>query len=83
VVATIFQLSDGVQAAALGALRGAKDVRVPTLISFLSYYVVALPLEWYLGTVLGYGAVGVWAALAVGLTLSAVLLTQRFYKVVS
>ncbi|NCG44463.1 MAG: MATE family efflux transporter [Proteobacteria bacterium] len=83
VVATIFQLSDGLQAAALGALRGAKDVRVPTLISFLSYYVVALPLEWYLGTVLGYGAVGVWAALAVGLTLSAVLLTQRFYKVVS
>jgi len=82
IVATIFQLPDGLQATALGALRGAKDVRVPTAISFLAYYVVALPLEWYLGTVLGYGAVGVWAALAIGLTVSAWLLTVRFYRVV-
>jgi MATE family multidrug resistance protein len=82
VVATLFQLPDGLQATALGALRGAKDVRVPTAISFLAYYIIALPLEWFLGTHLGYGAIGVWLALAVGLTVSAWLLTLRFYRVV-
>ena len=82
VVATLFQLPDGLQATALGVLRGAKDVRVPTAISFLAYYIIALPLEWFLGTHLGYGAIGVWLALAVGLTVSAWLLTLRFYRVV-
>ena len=80
VVATIFQISDGVQATALGALRGIQDVRVPTAITFVAYYVIALPLEWYFGHVLGGGAVGVWSALAVGLTVSAGWLSLRFYR---
>ncbi len=80
VVATIFQISDGVQATALGALRGIQDVRVPTAITFVAYYVIALPLEWYFGHVLGRGAVGVWSALAVGLTVSAGWLSLRFYR---
>ncbi len=80
VVATIFQISDGVQATALGALRGIQDVRVPTAITFVAYYVVALPLEWYFGLILGWGAVGVWVALAVGLTVSAGWLSLRFYR---
>ena len=80
VVATIFQISDGVQATALGALRGIQDVRVPTAITFVAYYVIALPLEWYFGHILGWGAVGVWSALAVGLTVSAVWLSLRFYR---
>ena len=80
VVATIFQISDGVQATALGALRGIQDVRVPTAITFVAYYVIALPLEWYFGHILGWGAVGVWFALAVGLTVSAVWLSLRFYR---
>ena len=80
VVATIFQISDGVQATALGALRGIQDVRVPTAITFVAYYVIALPLEWYFGHVLGWGAVGVWSALAVGLTVSAGWLSLRFYR---
>ena len=80
VVATIFQISDGVQATALGALRGIQDVRVPTAITFVAYYVIALPLEWYFGHVLGWGAVGVWSALAVGLTVSAWWLSLRFYR---
>ena len=80
VVATIFQISDGVQATALGALRGIQDVRVPTAITFVAYYVIALPLEWYFGHFLGWGAVGVLSALAVGLTVSAVWLSLRFYR---
>jgi len=80
IVATLFQVSDGVQATALGALRGIQDVRIPTAITFVAYYVVALPLEWYLGHVLGYEQVGVWSALAVGLTISAIWLTLRFYR---
>lgn len=80
IVAVFFQLSDGVQAAALGALRGAKDVRVPTALTFIAYYIVALPLEYLFGTIWGYEAVGVWWALAVGLTVSAVLLVFRFYR---
>ena len=79
IVATIFQISDGVQATALGALRGIQDVRVPTAITFVAYYMVALPLEWYFGHALGWGAVGVWSALAIGLTISAIWLTLRFY----
>ena len=79
-MATLFQVSDGVQATALGALRGIQDVRIPTAITFVAYYVVALPLEWYLGHILGYEQVGVWSALAVGLTISAIWLTLRFYR---
>ena len=80
IVATIFQVSDGLQATALGVLRGMQDVKTPTVISFVSYYVVALPLEWLLGTYFGWGAIGVWVALAIGLTLSATLLISRFYN---
>jgi MATE family multidrug resistance protein len=80
IVATLFQISDGMQATALGALRGIQDVKMPTLFTFVAYYVVALPLEWVIGTYFDFGAVGVWFALAVGLTLSAGAMTWRFYR---
>jgi MATE family multidrug resistance protein len=80
IIATIFQISDGLQATALGVLRGMQDVKIPTVISFVSYYLIALPLEWLLGSYFDWGAVGVWAALAIGLTLSAYLLIRRFYN---
>ena len=80
IVATLFQISDGMQATALGALRGIQDVKMPTLFTFVAYYVVALPLEWIIGTYFDFGAVGVWFALAVGLTLSAGAMTWRFYR---
>lgn len=80
IVATLFQISDGMQATALGALRGIQDVKMPTLFTFVAYYVVALPLEWIIGTYFDLGAVGVWFALAVGLTLSAGAMTWRFYR---
>ena len=80
IVATLFQISDGMQATALGALRGIQDVKVPTLFTFVAYYVVALPLEWVIGTYFDWGAVGVWVALAVGLTIAAGAMTWRFYR---
>ncbi|MFM6998307.1 MAG: MATE family efflux transporter [Bacteroidota bacterium] len=80
VVATLFQISDGMQATALGALRGIQDVKMPTLFTFVAYYVFALPLEWIIGTYFDLGAVGVWVALAIGLTVAAGAMTLRFYR---
>lgn len=78
-VAALFQFPDGLQAAGLGALRGLSDVNIPTIITFFAYWVVALPLGYYLGFVLNQGAVGIWMGLFYGLTFSAVFLMARFY----
>jgi multidrug resistance protein, MATE family len=78
VFAAIFQLSDGLQAASGGALRGLKDVRVPMLITVLSYWGIGLPLGWWLGIDQGGGAPGMWIGLIVGLSAAALLLTWRF-----
>lgn len=78
IVTTLFQISDGVQVTALGALRGLGDVRMPTYITFVAYWVISIPLGYYLGKELEWGAVGVWIGLAVGLTLSAMAQWLRF-----
>lgn len=78
-VAALFQLSDGLQAAGLGALRGLSDINIPTLITFVAYWVIALPLAYFLGFTLNQGAVGIWMGLLYGLTFSAVFLIARFY----
>ncbi len=80
VIAGFFQLSDGVQVVGLGVLRGIADVNVPTLLTLFAYWVVALPLSYALAFPLGMGAPGVWLGLLAGLTVSAVLLTYRFYN---
>ncbi len=80
VIAGFFQLSDGVQVVGLGVLRGIADVNVPTLLTLIAYWVVALPLSYVLAFPLGLGAPGVWLGLLAGLTVSAVLLTYRFYN---
>ena len=77
-VAGIFQVFDGVQVVSMGALRGLSDVRIPTLISFVSYWIVALPLCYFLGLTVRVGAVGIWCGFACGLAFAAVLLVIRF-----
>ncbi len=77
VVVGLFQIFDGAQVACLGALRGMSDVTVPMWITFLTYWIVALPAGYFFGFVLGYGAVGVWCGLALGLLLAAALLWAR------
>jgi multidrug resistance protein, MATE family len=78
VVAAIFQLFDGVQVIGSGALRGLADVRVPAVISFVSYWLLAIPGGYYLGLHTRLGAVGIWIGLASGLAIAAVLLSMRF-----
>ena len=78
IAAALFQLSDGVQISAAGALRGLQDTTVPMFISGASYWLVGAPAAWILGIYLEGGAFGLWMGLVFGLTASAVLLGWRF-----
>lgn len=79
-LAAIFQLSDGLQVSAAGALRGLKDTRVPMLVTVLAYWAVGLPLGYWLGFRAGLGAPGMWGGLIAGLTIASVLLPWRFSR---
>jgi multidrug resistance protein, MATE family len=78
VIAALFQLSDGTQAVGIGILRGLTDVKIPTAITFIAYWIVGLPVGYLLGFTLEMGVQGVWIGLLLGLTTSAILLTLRF-----
>ena len=78
IIAALFQLSDGVQAIGIGILRGLTDVKIPTVITFVAYWVVGLPIGYFLAFELGWDVQGVWIGLLAGLTTSAILLTLRF-----
>lgn len=79
IVAALFQLSDGVQVVSLGALRGMQDVNVPTYITLVAYFIIALPLGYYLTIPAKMGALGMWIGLGIGLTISSVLLLIRYH----
>jgi MATE family multidrug resistance protein len=76
--AAVFQISDSLQVIALGALRGLQDVKIPTLITFISYWVVGFPISYFLGKEAVYGSTGIWLGLLAGLTVAAILLVIRF-----
>jgi len=78
-VASFFQISDGVQAVALGILRGMEDVNTPTLVALIAYWLIALPFA-LLAYYQDWGAFGIWIGLFLGLTASAILLTKRFHR---
>jgi MATE family multidrug resistance protein len=77
-VAGIFQLFDGIQAVSSGALRGLKDTRVPMIIALVSYWAVGVPVGYWLAFPRGWGGVGIWSGLAIGLAFAAVLMAGRF-----
>ncbi len=79
-IAAVFQVSDGIQVAAIGALRGLQDIWWPTFITFLAYLCVGLPFSWISAFNFGLGYWGIWIGLLIGLTLSAVLNAWRFHK---
>ena len=79
-VAAVFQLFDGGQVVSSGALRGLNDVKVPTVITFVAYWVIALPGGYLLAFHTPLGPVGVWAGLAAGLGCAALLLGRRFHR---
>jgi len=78
IAAAIFQISDSLQVIVLGALRGLQDVKVPTLITFFSYWVIGFPISWFLGKEVVFGSFGIWLGLLAGLTSAAILLYIRF-----
>ncbi|HEX9649006.1 MAG TPA: MATE family efflux transporter [Cyclobacteriaceae bacterium] len=78
VVAGFFQISDGVQVVGLGALRGMADVKIPTIITFMAYWIFALPMGYILGFYLDLGVVGIWIGLLSGLSVAGILLFLRF-----
>ncbi|MEO0552263.1 MAG: MATE family efflux transporter [Bacteroidota bacterium] len=80
VIAGFFQLSDGIQVVSLGALRGLEDVKVPTLLTFIAYWVIALPIGYLLGFKFDLGAEGIWYGLLIGLTIVAMVMSIRFNK---
>ncbi len=77
VTAALFQIFDGVQVVAAGALRGLSDVNVPVALCLIAYWLIALPLGYVAAFRWGWGAVGVWSGLAAGLAFAAALLTGR------
>ena len=78
IVSAIFQLSDGIQVVVLGALRGLQDVKVPTIICFIAYWIIGFPISYYFGKAEQLGSMGIWLGLLAGLTASAIMLYIRF-----
>ncbi|MBN1406195.1 MAG: MATE family efflux transporter [Calditrichaceae bacterium] len=78
IVAALFQISDGAQAAGLGILRGITDVRIPMIITFIAYWIIALPIGYLLGFTFKMEVVGIWIGLLAGLTTAAIMLNLRF-----
>jgi MATE family multidrug resistance protein len=79
-LAALFQIFDGTQVTSMGALRGLADVRVPTAITCLGYWLLALPAARYLGFHTPLGPEGIWTGLVVGLVTCALLLLARFAR---
>ena len=77
-VAAFFQISDGIQVVVLGALRGLQDVKIPTVITFISYWLIGFPVSFYLGLYTDLKSTGIWIGLLTGLTASAIMLYLRF-----
>lgn len=78
IIAGLFQLFDGAQVVGLGILRGMGDVKIPTAITLMAYWVIGLPVGYLLGFKLNIGVSGVWWALLIGLGIAAILLFLRF-----
>ncbi len=78
IAAAIFQISDSIQVVVLGALRGLQDVKIPTILTFVSYWLVGFPISWFLGKETMYGSFGIWLGLLAGLTTASILLYLRF-----
>jgi MATE family multidrug resistance protein len=80
IVAAAFQLFDGVQAVAAGALRGLQDTRMPMLIALFGYWVPGMGTALWLGFFTPLQGLGVWLGLATGLVVVAVLLLRRWSR---
>jgi MATE family multidrug resistance protein len=78
IIAAFFQLFDGTQVVGLGVLRGMGDVNIPTFITFIAYWIIGLPIGYWLGIKFNMGVSGVWYGLVLGLLSASILLFIRF-----
>jgi len=81
-MAALFQVADGVQIGAAGALRGYKDTRVPMIINMFAYWVLGFPAAYMAAKVFMLEPKYIWAAFVLALSVSAILLTMR-YRVIA
>lgn len=79
-IAAVFQVVDGMQVVAAGALRGYEDTTIPMVFAGLGYWGLGFAGGWALAFPLGFGAVGLWWGFVVGLAAVAALLTLRLYR---
>lgn len=80
VLASFFQVVDGLQVVAVGILRGITDLKATMVIAFIAFWVVGLPVAYIFGFTLGFGVEGVWFSFIAGLSLAAFLFVRRFQK---
>lgn len=78
--AAVFQVVDGAQVVELGILRGIQDARIPMVIAAFAYWLIGIPASYLFGFTFDFGGVGIWAGLALGLALAALLLGIRFLR---
>jgi MATE family multidrug resistance protein len=77
----VFQIPDGLQVGAAGALRGFKDANVPMALNFTAYWLIGFPAAWWFGIHEGAGPSGIWGGLIVGLVACAIFLIWRYHRV--
>ncbi|MCS7018895.1 MAG: MATE family efflux transporter [Cytophagales bacterium] len=80
IYAALFQVSDGAQVVGMGVLRGIQDIKAPTIIAFVAYWVLGLPIGYVLGFTFHLGVNGIWLGLALALTFAAIFLGSRFFN---
>lgn len=78
--AAVFQISDATQAIGAGLLRGIKDVKTPTLLIAIAYWIIGIPVGYFLAFHTKLGPMGIWTGLIVGLSCSSAFLCWRFLK---
>lgn len=81
--AALFQLANSMQVLALGMLAGVQDTKVPMVLASVSYWLIGIPASYILAFPLGFGAVGLWLGLVIGLATAAASLMARFWLRVS
>ena len=77
-IVALFQIFDGLQVAILGALRGMQDVKIPTLMTFIAYWIIGFPICFYLGLYTPLKSTGIWIGLLISLVSSSIMLFLRF-----
>ena len=78
IIVALFQIFDGLQVAILGALKGMQDVKIPTLITFIAYWIIGFPICFYLGLYTSLKSSGIWIGLSIGLISASIMLYLRF-----